>query len=68
MALLRDGVLIREDGVSAVAVGMLLEAIGAAGGRFVVFVDVFAEGLGVGGVDGWYDGEIVLILVEVGFC
>ena len=63
VALLRDGVLVREDGVSAVAVRMLGQAVGAGRGRFVVPVD-FAQGFGVGGVDGGHDGEVVLVFVE----
>ena len=43
---------------------MLLEAVGAGGGRFVVLFDL-AQGFGVGGVDGGDDGEVVLEFVEV---
>ena len=67
MALLCDGVLVREDGIFGIAEGMGVEAVRAGRGGFVVF-GYFAEGAEVGGVDCRDDGEVVLVFVEVGFC
>ena len=64
MALLRDGVLVREDGVSGILQAVLLDGVGAGGGRLGVLVD-FAQGFGVGGVDCGDHGEVVLVFVEV---
>lgn len=62
--LLGDGVLVREDVLLAVPVRVYVEAVFAAGRRLLVLVDL-AQRLGVGGVDGGDDGEVVLVLVEI---
>lgn len=67
MALLGDGVLVCEHVIPTVAVGVLLETIGAGGRRFAVFVDL-AERFRIRGVDCWDDGKVVLIFVEVFVC
>jgi len=62
--LLRDGVLVGEDGVFAVPVRVGVEAVAAGGWRLVGLVE-FAQRFGVGRVDGRDDGEVVLEFVEV---
>lgn len=65
MALLCHGVLIREDRVLRVLQAVLLDSVGAGGGRLGVLVD-FTQRFGVGGVDCRHHGEVVLVFVEVG--
>jgi len=63
--LFRNGVLIGEDSVSGVALVVLLHAILAAGGRFMVLVGKLLEGLGVSRVDCWNHRKVVLEFLEV---
>lgn len=63
MALLRHGVLVREDGVGAPGQsGVVVCGVGGGGGDGRVGG---VEGAGVGGVDGRDHAEVVLVFVEV---